>query len=68
MNNQHARPAEAHQRIGWRGGGHPLVELTLSRFREFVREPEAVFWVFAFPGDHDAARSASRFDRAAPSR
>jgi ABC transporter DrrB family efflux protein len=23
--------------------------LTLSRFREFVREPEAVFWVFAFP-------------------
>lgn len=32
-----------------RGGGNPLVELTLSRFREFVREPEAVFWVFAFP-------------------
>ena len=28
---------------------NPLVELTLSRFREFVREPEAVFWVFAFP-------------------
>jgi ABC transporter DrrB family efflux protein len=28
---------------------HPLVELTLARFREFVREPEAVFWVFAFP-------------------
>lgn len=27
----------------------PLVELTLSRFREFWREPEAVFWVFAFP-------------------
>ena len=26
-----------------------LVELTLARFREFVREPEAVFWVFAFP-------------------
>lgn len=32
-----------------RDGGNPLVELTLSRFREFVREPEAVFWVFAFP-------------------
>jgi ABC-2 type transport system permease protein len=32
-----------------RGGGNPLIELTLSRFREFVREPEAVFWVFAFP-------------------
>ena len=30
-------------------GPNPLVELTLSRFREFVREPEAVFWVFAFP-------------------
>ncbi|HEX8030643.1 MAG TPA: ABC transporter permease [Vicinamibacterales bacterium] len=28
---------------------HPLVELTKARFREFVREPEAVFWVFAFP-------------------
>ena len=28
---------------------NPLVELTLSRFREFVREPEAIFWVFAFP-------------------
>ena len=27
----------------------PLVQLTLSRFREFVREPEALFWVFAFP-------------------
>jgi ABC-type multidrug transport system permease subunit len=26
-----------------------IVELTLSRFREFYREPEAVFWVFVFP-------------------
>ena len=33
-----------------RGGARPaLVELTLARLREFVREPEAVFWVFAFP-------------------
>ena len=31
------------------GASHPLVELTLARFREFLREPEAVFWVFAFP-------------------
>ncbi len=31
------------------GASHPLVELTLGRFREFLREPEAVFWVFAFP-------------------
>jgi len=28
---------------------NPLWELTLSRAREFVREPEAVFWVFVFP-------------------
>jgi ABC-type multidrug transport system permease subunit len=28
---------------------HPLVELTLARFREFVREPEAMFWAFIFP-------------------
>lgn len=28
---------------------HPVVELTIARFREFVREPEALFWVFAFP-------------------
>jgi ABC-type multidrug transport system permease subunit len=32
---------------GWRA--HPLVQLTLVRYREFVREPEAVFWVFVFP-------------------
>ena len=31
------------------GASHPLVELTLARFREFLREPEVVFWVFAFP-------------------
>src|SRR5689334_2730745 len=28
---------------------NPLIELTLARFREFLREPEAIFWVFAFP-------------------
>lgn len=27
----------------------PIVQLTLVRFREFRREPEAVFWVFLFP-------------------
>lgn len=31
-----------------RAGG-PLVQLTLWRLRELWREPEAVFWVFAFP-------------------
>ena len=28
---------------------NPLLALTLARIREFVREPEAVFWVFVFP-------------------
>jgi ABC-2 type transport system permease protein len=28
---------------------HPLVELTFMRAREFLREKEAVFWVFIFP-------------------
>src|ERR1700722_16471005 len=28
---------------------HPLVQLTLVRFLEFIREPEALFWVFIFP-------------------
>lgn len=27
----------------------PLVELTIARTKEFLREPEAVFWVFVFP-------------------
>lgn len=29
--------------------GGPFWELFLSRMREFVREPEVVFWVFGFP-------------------
>src|SRR5688500_5830235 len=28
---------------------HPLFELTAMRVREFLREKEAVFWVFIFP-------------------
>lgn len=33
-----------------RGGAHhPLIELTLARLREFLREPEALFWTFIFP-------------------
>jgi len=27
----------------------PLLQLTLARLREFVREPEALFWAFVFP-------------------
>src|ERR671929_2261916 len=32
-----------------RWADHPLVQLTRVRYREFFREPEAVFWVFIFP-------------------
>lgn len=28
---------------------HPLRELILARFREFLREPAAIFWVYGFP-------------------
>jgi ABC-2 type transport system permease protein len=28
---------------------HPLAQLTKVRFLEFIREPEALFWVFIFP-------------------
>ena len=28
---------------------HPLVQLTIARFRMFFREPSAVFWTFGFP-------------------
>ena len=28
---------------------HPLLQLTIMRVREFLREREAVFWVFIFP-------------------
>ncbi len=31
------------------GAAHPVVELTKARLHEFLREPEAVFWVFVFP-------------------
>ena len=32
---------------GWRSS--PLVQLTRARVMEFLREPEAIFWVFLFP-------------------
>lgn len=28
---------------------HPVVQLFLARYREFVRQPEAVFWSYVFP-------------------
>jgi ABC-type multidrug transport system permease subunit len=36
-------------RVDRGGAHHPIVELTLTRLREFVREPEALFWTFIFP-------------------
>jgi len=41
------RPGAAPRAASW--ADRALVQLTLVRFREFVREPEALFWVFAFP-------------------
>jgi ABC-2 type transport system permease protein len=35
------------EKRGW--SEHSLVQLTRVRYREFFREPEAVFWVFVFP-------------------
>jgi ABC-2 type transport system permease protein len=37
------------QTLRGRAASQPLVQLTLVRIREFVREPEAVFWTFFFP-------------------
>jgi ABC-type multidrug transport system permease subunit len=39
--------ATSGERLPW--SMRPLPQLTLVRFREFVREPEAVFWTFFFP-------------------
>jgi ABC-2 type transport system permease protein len=37
--------AQEHRRFSERS----IVQLTLCRFRGFIREPEAVFWTFVFP-------------------
>lgn len=28
---------------------HPIIALTLARLREFIRQPETMFWVYGFP-------------------
>ena len=43
------RPGASRQSAELGLRGHPLVQLTLVRVREFVREPEAVFWAVFFP-------------------
>jgi ABC-2 type transport system permease protein len=45
--NQHV--VEPSNSLRRRADRSPLVQLTLTRFREFYREPEALFWVFVFP-------------------
>src|ERR1700730_16180060 len=42
-------PPEARGPMERRRDLNPLIQLTLARWREFLREPEAVFWVFVFP-------------------
>jgi len=44
-----AREAESKAPRGKSFADHALVQLTLVRFRETLREPEALFWVFVFP-------------------
>ena len=49
MNNSPAKEAAGRSPRGGTIADHPLAQLTLTRFREFRREPEALFWVFVFP-------------------
>lgn len=42
-------PGKARHRASSGRVRHPLAELTLARIREFLREPEAIFWTFFFP-------------------
>src|SRR5215468_6867146 len=50
MTDSSQTAAIAAKRGNGRGiAGHPLVQLTLTRIREFTREPEAVFWAILFP-------------------
>lgn len=44
---QASRPRRPFMRRGF--VNRSMVQLTLVRFREFIREPEAVFWTFIFP-------------------
>jgi ABC-2 type transport system permease protein len=44
---QQSRERHPYVRRGFRHSS--LAQLTLVRFREFIREPEAVFWTFIFP-------------------
>lgn len=47
MSNHELKPVSWNPQSG--RSTSPLLQLTLIRFREFLREPEAVFWTFIFP-------------------
>jgi ABC-type multidrug transport system permease subunit len=49
MNDTHTAVAARSRERGSGGVGSALVQLTLVRIREFIREPEAVFWAIFFP-------------------
>ncbi len=50
MNKAHAEPRLADLGTARRRlVDHPVMQLTLVRIREFIREPEAVFWTLFFP-------------------
>jgi ABC-type multidrug transport system permease subunit len=55
MSERDAFPITDATRADWRPlmrrrfRNRSMVQLTLVRFREFIREPEAVFWTFIFP-------------------
>jgi len=50
MNDLHGTGMPIEVRSGSIGiAGRPIVQLTLTRIREFAREPEAVFWALLFP-------------------
>jgi len=41
--------SETTEQVHRRFSDRSIVQLTLARFRGFIREPEAVFWTFVFP-------------------
>jgi ABC-2 type transport system permease protein len=50
MNKAHAEARQADVRTARRRlVDYPVMQLTLVRIREFIREPEAVFWTLFFP-------------------
>jgi ABC-2 type transport system permease protein len=49
MNRDSSNPPLHSDRASRQPGYSPMRNLVLARLREFLREPEAVFWVYGFP-------------------